>query len=64
MNEWSGRAAELEPDPKKVSPQAELQISLIYAILNGKAWKVSEADAVLLKQSCMTARCRTTFAVR
>jgi len=64
MNEWSGRAAELEPDPKKVSPQAELQISLIYAILNGKAWKVSEADAALLKQSCMTARCRTTFAVR
>ena len=64
MNEWSGRTAELEPDPKKASPQAELQISLIHAILNGKAWRVSDADAALLKQSCVTARCRTAFAVR
>lgn len=64
MNEWSGRTAELEPDPKKTNPQAALQISLIRAVLNGKAWKVSEADAALLKQSCMTERCRTTFAIR
>lgn len=64
MNEWSGRTAELEPDPKKTSPQAALQISLIRAILNGKAWKVSEADAAVLKQNCMTERCRAQFAIR
>ena len=64
MNEWSGRTAELEPDPKTTTPEARLQISLIRAILNGKAWKVSEADAARLKQSCLTERCRATFAVR
>jgi len=64
MNEWNGRTAELEPDPKKTSPQAALQISLISAILHGKAWKVSEADAALLRQSCVTEACRRAVAVR
>ncbi len=64
MNEWSGRTAELEPDPKKTSPQAALQTSLIRAILTGNAWKVSEIDAARLKQSCVTEACRKTFAIR
>jgi hypothetical protein len=64
MNEWSGRSAELEADPTKTSPQASLQAWLIRAILNGKAWKVSETDAALLKQSCVTESCRKVFAFR
>ena len=64
MNEWGGRTGELEPDRKKPTPQATLQISLIRAILNGKAWKVSEADAARLRQSCVTDTCRATFAGR
>jgi hypothetical protein len=64
VSEWTGRMAELEPDPKTTTPQAQLQIVLIGAILNGKAWKVSDADAARLKQSCLTERCRASFANR
>lgn len=66
ITEWSGRTAELEPQPAPamVPPQAMLQISLIRAIVNGKAWKVSDADAERLRQSCLTERCRAAFAKR
>ena len=64
LTEWNGRTAELEPDPKVGTPQAGLQISLIRAILDGKAWKVSDTDAIRLKQSCLTERCRAAFAAR
>ncbi len=64
--EWTDRTAELEPQPvpAMIPPQAMLQISLIRAILNGNAWKVSDADADRLKQSCLTERCHAAFARR
>jgi hypothetical protein len=66
ITEWSGRANELEPQPAPamVPPQAMLQISLIRAILNGQAWKVSDVDAERVRQSCLTERCRAAFAKR
>ena len=64
LSEWTGRRAELEPADQAYSPQANLQVTLIRAILGGRSWKLSDAQAAAFKQTCLTEACRKAFAVR
>lgn len=63
MNEWRGRGAELDADPK-LGIQAMVQVNLIEALLLSKHWKLSEEQAKQLKQSCITAACRQHYPLR
>jgi hypothetical protein len=66
LSNWSGRDTELEPADTGYSPQANLQVALIRAILGGRSWKgkVTDAQAAALKQTCLSESCRKAFAVR
>lgn len=63
LNEWRGRAAELEADKEAVH-QKMVQVNLILAITQAKGWKVSDEQARQLKQGCITQLCRQHFQLK
>lgn len=63
VKEWSRRGAELDAsgtDTKAVL-QSMVQVNLIQALLQGKAWKLPEEKINQLRQSCVTEACRRHF---
>ncbi|MFL6228507.1 MAG: hypothetical protein ACJ741_06980 [Pyrinomonadaceae bacterium] len=60
--EWSPRAAELESGANL--EQKMIEVNLVNALLDGKSWKLSEAEVEKIKQSCLTQGCRQRFPVR
>lgn len=64
LKEWGGRVAELDgPDQKSVI-QSMAQVSLMSALLNGKAWKLPEEKARRLRETCVSRLCRQNFQIR
>jgi hypothetical protein len=65
VKEWKARGAELDAadQDQKVPMQSMTQVNLIIALMNGKAWKLSEEKIKQLKQSCVTKTCRQQFLI-
>lgn len=63
LEEWKGRTAELDAADysSKLAGRRMFQINLIQALINAKAWKLSEAEIERLKQSCSTKECQRYF---
>jgi hypothetical protein len=66
LEEWKGRTAELDAADynSKLAAQRMFQINLVQALINAKAWKLSEAEIERLKQSCSTKECQRYFPVQ
>lgn len=66
LSEWRGRIAELEATGADAQMMAQrmVQVNLIEALMLGKSWKLPEAEAKQLQQSCITQTCRQHFRVR
>ncbi len=66
LKEWGKRGAELDAggrDTNSVS-QAMVQVNLIMALHQGKAWKIPEEKIEKLKQGCVTSVCRQHYPSR
>ena len=63
LQQWKARAAELEASDRddKLVIQKMLQVNLIWALMNAKAWKLTSAETDRLMQSCLSERCRQDF---
>lgn len=60
---WNKRLKELDdpaPSPE-TTRQANLQAELIMALLQGKAWKLTDDDKKELRTNCLSAICRNRF---
>lgn len=64
LKEWGGRTAELDGADQKFSAQSMAQVNLMWALLNGKAWKLPEEKARRFKEGCVTHLCRQNFQIR
>lgn len=66
LEEWKGRAAELDAADynSKLAARRMFQINLVQALINAKAWKLSEAEIERLKQSCSTKECQRYFPIQ
>ena len=61
MKEWGNRAAGVEPPEGEgiFGPsQSNLQATLILCIIKGASWKLSDAEALALRRTCVTMSCR------
>jgi len=61
--EWVGRAGELDADGagEQAVLQRMVEVNLVEALLLGKSWKMSEAEAQKLGRGCVTEACRQRF---
>ena len=66
LREWGGRGIELEAEgaSDQMAEQRMLQVNLIASLTRAKAWKLPEARAVELEQTCVTKTCRQNFPPR
>ncbi|HLM55056.1 MAG TPA: hypothetical protein VK422_02950 [Pyrinomonadaceae bacterium] len=64
LKEWGGRTAELDGADQKSTLQSMAQVNLMWAVLNGNAWKLPEGKARRLKERCVTRLCRQNFQIR
>ena len=56
--QWAGHESDLPPE------QAALQSELIQAVIRGKYWQVSEAEASALRDTCLSDLCRSRLRVK